>query len=137
MANVTVILDTAFVDEPQEFAEIIDRMPAGLRQKPIEDLLLVDGSHEKEAANADLNNCYPLLRLFGTLIWDDIQCPQLNEIIEHNKRNGAIREHRVYPTSLYPHKVLFKPIGIPPEGHNCSGHPMRIFANQSPHPQHR
>lgn len=40
MANVTVILDTAFVDEPQEFAEIIDRMPAGLRQKPIEDLLL-------------------------------------------------------------------------------------------------
>lgn len=91
------------------------------------DLVHIDGSHETTTAQADLANTYPLLELFGTLIWDDVQCKELDHIIEHNARMGRLKEHDVHRTELYPHRIFYKPIAIPPEGHKCEGHPMRIF----------
>lgn len=94
------------------------------------DLVHIDGSHDPVEAQADLTNTYPLLKLFGTLIWDDVQCSQLNGIIEANVRGGRVIEHLAHPTHLYPHRIFFKPIAIPPEGHKCEGNPMGYFANQ-------
>jgi len=94
------------------------------------DLIHIDGSHALADAEADLMNCYPLLNLLGTLIWDDVQCEHLNNLIEHNRVNGRLIEYKIHPTPLYPHRIFCKPIGIPPEGHNCQGHPMRHFANK-------
>ena len=92
------------------------------------DLIHIDGSHEEKTAQSDLTNSYQLLESFGTLIWDDVHCPRLNDLIEQNAKMGRLKEYTVHQTTMYPHRLYFKPIGIPPEGHNCTGHPMRIFA---------
>ena len=105
-----------------------DTVPKHNSTTPSEyDLIHIDGSHVPEIAEADLANTYPRLQQFGTLIWDDVQCPKLNHIIQLNVNGGRLIEHQVYPTLLYPHRIFFKPIAIPPEGHNCQGHPMRYF----------
>lgn len=67
------------------------------------DLIHIDGCHNKKVANKDFFHCYKMAS--GTIIFDDTNIPELNELFNSYVELDIIEELYLYKTSFYEHRI--------------------------------